>query len=234
MPRCREVRGCIVSALGHANRLREVAAMIRRDDPDAGYDCDKAAAELERLHALSNTPHTHDFIEAVQLEMPHQRERWGAEHDAGKRPEDWITLAVYLIGKASKAHFDRDAEKLKHHVITTAAALGNWFLNMTGEDTRMRPGIADETAAPRFQSFNVPVICPECGWEVSAGSHGSDCSQRRSVSETAETNAPRVECKCDRCGRESFEARMIGVLCGEASYNHVCYGRMRAAPSEEA
>lgn len=101
----------------------------------------------EQLNALINTPQTHEFIEAVRLEMVHQRARWGVEHDAGKRTEDWITLAVYLLGKASKAHFDQDDEKLKHHVITTGAALGNWFLALTGESNTMRPGVAPKEQA---------------------------------------------------------------------------------------
>jgi hypothetical protein len=101
--------------------------------------------EIGRLNALINTPHTHDFIEAVRLEMPHQRERWGSSHDAGKTNADWIALAVYLLGKATRAHYDGDNEKLKHHVVTSAAALGNWFLALTGEDTRMRPGVGTTT-----------------------------------------------------------------------------------------
>jgi hypothetical protein len=140
----------MANAIGHAQRLESVAVMLRTSkdwmDTDAAIELEAASKELRRLHGLINTPHTHDFIEAVQLEMPHQRERWGAEHDAGKRPEDWVALCVYLLGKATKAHFDSDAEKLKHHVITTAAALGNWFLNMTGEDTRMRPGKGESDA----------------------------------------------------------------------------------------
>jgi hypothetical protein len=97
--------------------------------------------EIDRLNGLINTPHTHDFIESVRLEMPHQRERWGAEHDAGKTPADWFWLVGYLAGKALHALTTGNVEKAKHHVITTAAALGNWFLAITGEHTKMRPGI---------------------------------------------------------------------------------------------
>jgi hypothetical protein len=99
------------------------------------------AAEITRLNALINTPHTHEFIEAVRLEMPHQRERWGAEHDAGKTPADWLFLVGFLACKALHALTSGNVEKAKHHVITTAAALGNWYLAITGENTQMRPGI---------------------------------------------------------------------------------------------
>lgn len=97
--------------------------------------------EVQRLQALINTPHTHDFLEAVKYEMPHQRERWGAEHGAGKTALDWFWLIGYLAQKATYSFLAGDIEKAKHHVITTAAALGNWFLSITGESTAMRPGI---------------------------------------------------------------------------------------------
>lgn len=103
--------------------------------------CETLQAEVTRLRGLINTPHTHDFIEAVKLEMPHQRERWGTSHDAGKTPADWFWLVGYLAGKALHALVSGNIEKAKHHVITTAAALGNWFLAITGESTTMRPGI---------------------------------------------------------------------------------------------
>ncbi|HEY1814853.1 MAG TPA: hypothetical protein VGG74_21045 [Kofleriaceae bacterium] len=99
------------------------------------------AAEVLRLTHELNTPQTANFIDAVRVEAAHQRERWGADHDAGKRPEDWITLYTYLLGKAAKAHFDGDRAKLLHHIITVAAVALNWHANATGEDMRMRPGV---------------------------------------------------------------------------------------------
>ncbi len=97
--------------------------------------------ELNRLRQLIDSPQTTDFFESVRLEAAYQVERWGAEHDAGKRSEDWVTLVVYLLGKASKAHFDGDSGKLTHHVITLAAVALNWHRNITGEVTSMRPGV---------------------------------------------------------------------------------------------
>jgi hypothetical protein len=96
--------------------------------------------EVDRLRALINTPHTHDFIEAVRLEMPHQRERWGTEHDAGKDDTDWAFLVGFLLGKAAQARKSNNIEKAKHHAITAGAACGNYFLQVTGESTCMRPG----------------------------------------------------------------------------------------------
>src|SRR5690606_38188647 len=110
-------------------------------DLDSAQKLARLQAEVDRLTALINTPGTDDFLENVRNEAAHQIERWGVEHDAGKRPEDWITLVVYLLGKASKAHFDGDRDKLLHHVITVAAVCLNWHRNVTGENTAMRPGV---------------------------------------------------------------------------------------------
>ena len=102
---------------------------------------DEILAELLRLQSEIDTPHTEDFLESVKLEMAHQRERWGTSHDAGKTDPDWFWLIGYLAGKALKSLNDKDIEKGKHHLITSAAALGNWFFAVTGQDNRMRPGI---------------------------------------------------------------------------------------------
>lgn len=132
---------------GASNRVEEIRATIddmRRSGLRGIVPQDEALyllSEIDRLTGLINTPHTHDFIEAVRLEMPHQRVRWGAEHDAGKTPADWFWLVGYLAGKALHAIVSGNREKAKHHVITTAATLGNWFLAITGESTSMRPGI---------------------------------------------------------------------------------------------
>lgn len=101
---------------------------------------------VKRMHAAVNTPQISDFTTAVTLEAAHQRERWGIAHDAGKRPEDWFTLVAYLQGKAVKAHFTGDRDKLLHHIISTAAALANQHAAMTGGDNHMRPGVGPEVA----------------------------------------------------------------------------------------
>ena len=98
-------------------------------------------SEIKRLNSLINSPQTDSFLEAVRIESAHQVERWGSEHDGGKRPEDWIALVTYLLGKAAKAHFDNDHSKLVHHIITIAAVCNNRHSNATGTNTKMRPGI---------------------------------------------------------------------------------------------
>lgn len=101
-------------------------------------------ARVAELEAAINTPRTDEFFAAVRNEAAHQIERWGVEHDAGKRAEDWLTLYHYLLGKAAKAHFENNRQKLLHHVITVAAVALNWHRNLTGEHTAMRPGVAHE------------------------------------------------------------------------------------------
>jgi hypothetical protein len=98
-------------------------------------------AEIERLNGLLNSPEIEDFVKGVMLEAPHQRERWGTEHDAGKAPLDWFWLIGYLAQKAATAQIAGDLVKAKHHTISTAAALANWHAAIIGADTSMRPGI---------------------------------------------------------------------------------------------
>lgn len=109
--------------------------------PEREDERDEIARKAEAYDAIS-TPKVADFLSAVENEALHQRDRWGVDHDAGKRNEDWIALLTYLIGKATKSHYDGDADKLLHHVITTAAVCLNWHAALTGVHTRMRPGIA--------------------------------------------------------------------------------------------
>lgn len=101
--------------------------------------------EIERLHALLNTPEVDEFDKAIPLEAVHQIERWGNEHDAGKNPEEWFWLVGYLAGKALAAHKAGDERRAKHHTISTAAALRNWHAHIRSGQTTMRPGIEPPT-----------------------------------------------------------------------------------------
>jgi hypothetical protein len=101
---------------------------------------DQARLRVAELEALINNPHTASFLEAVRLEAAHQRERWAAQHDAGKTDADWFWLVGYLAGKAI-----HKPEKQLHHIITTAAACLNWHMARTvGND--MRPGTFQSTS----------------------------------------------------------------------------------------
>jgi hypothetical protein len=93
------------------------------------------------LEALINSPETADWMKGVPLEAAHQVERYGIDHDAGKTPFDWFWLIGYLAQKAASSAVTGDIEKAKHHTISTGAALLNWHRNLSGENTKMRPGI---------------------------------------------------------------------------------------------
>lgn len=138
------------------------AALVRHQWQEQAKQIETLKAEVARLTALLNTPEIKDFGKAVDLEAIHQRERWGTAHDAGKRPEDWIALVTYLLGKATKAHYDANHEKLLHHVITIAAACSNWHANASGTSTQMRPGVGVE-------------FCMDCANDVVAGIDHSTC-----------------------------------------------------------
>jgi hypothetical protein len=115
---------------------------------------DEALARIAELEAKINTPVTDDWFEGVRLEAVHQQERWGSDHDAGKTPLDWFWLIGYLAQKAAHSAIAGDADKAKHHTISTAAALRNWHRHIVGEDTSMRPGImppADYAECPSCQ-----------------------------------------------------------------------------------
>lgn len=128
-------------------RLRELAgngnhySHEERVINEAADRIEAQAAEITRLTALLNTPEVEDFAKGAVLEAAHQRERWGSEHDAGKQPLDWFWLIGYLAQKAATAQMAGDTEKALHHTISTAAALANWHLAISGRDTAMRPGI---------------------------------------------------------------------------------------------
>ncbi|WP_322037920.1 hypothetical protein [Burkholderia cenocepacia] len=95
--------------------------------PVTAAECDQSTsalqAEIDRLNAIINTPHTDNFLQAVSIEAEHQRQRW---NDSNKAPADWFWLVGYLAGKALAAVLSGDHVKAKHHMVTTAAALANW------------------------------------------------------------------------------------------------------------
>lgn len=96
---------------------------------------DTQKAEVARLNALINTPETTDFIEGVKREAVHQRERWGAPHDREKSAEHWYWLVGYLAGKALRAAITGNADKARHHTISSAAALLHWHAAISQDET---------------------------------------------------------------------------------------------------
>ena len=100
-------------------------------------------AQNERMRKALNTPELHDFSAGVVSEAQHQRERWGADSDAGKTPADWFWLVGYLAGKALTAANSGNTDKALHHCISTAAALANWHAALSGIHSGMRPGIEE-------------------------------------------------------------------------------------------
>lgn len=109
-------------------------------------EVDALKDRIAELEAKINTPTTGDWFDGVRLEAAHQIERWGTEHDSGKTAWDWFWLIGYLAQKAAAAAITGDAEKAKHHTISTAAALLNWHRQIAGETNAMRPGILPPTA----------------------------------------------------------------------------------------
>jgi hypothetical protein len=111
----------------------------RHTERDAGnelLDRIEPLAEKAAKYDAINTPEIHNFMVAIEREALHQRERWNAEHDAGKTDQDWFWLIGYLAGKAL-----HKPEKRLHHIITTAAACLNWHAHALGVHKGMRPGI---------------------------------------------------------------------------------------------
>jgi hypothetical protein len=120
--------------------LRDIrVAMGDTPEPELPDAARRLRADSDRWHAIA-TPEVHDFVQAVEREALHQRQRWSTEHDGGKQPEDWLWLVAYLATKAVMSHRYSDREKYLHHIVTTAAACCNWHANASGVHRAMRAG----------------------------------------------------------------------------------------------
>ena len=170
--------------------------------------------EIERLRAeIINSPETADFMAGVPIEAAHQRERWGADHDAGKSPFDWFWLIGYLSQKAADAAVRGDTEKARHHTISTGAALANWHAHLAGTDTRMRPGIDSARAAiserpvPAETDRSSPAANPNADGvgEVAAQDAG-EVKRLRLIARSIKT---RMATACDwtRAGKDHVKVR---------------------------
>ncbi|MEQ8829533.1 MAG: hypothetical protein RLW87_06970 [Alphaproteobacteria bacterium] len=90
----------------------------------------------QEIRDLIERPQIRDFISSAVAEAAHQRARWGEPHDADKQSEDWFWTVGYLAGKSLAAQRAGDAEKAKHHLISTTAVLAHWHEAMsTGSDS---------------------------------------------------------------------------------------------------
>ena len=86
------------------------------------------------IREVVDTPPVDEFLDAVKVEAAHQIEVWDEPHDRQKRTADWYWLIGYLAGKA--LHFP---EKRRHHIVSSAAALYNWFKAETSRPTYSKP-----------------------------------------------------------------------------------------------
>lgn len=131
------VRESLVKQLVEADEERE---QLRAEN-------DQLAAEVARLNAEINTPHTVDFLESVRLEAAHQVQRWGAPHDRQKSAEHWFWLVGYLAGKALRAALTGDRTKALHHCISSAAALLHWHTAISRDESGCGQGKDADLAA---------------------------------------------------------------------------------------
>lgn len=112
-------------SLTHAHTLALALARELDRDP-VMVELDVLRARVVELEKLISSPETEDFTRGVAIEVAHQADRWGPRHDVDKSPGDWFWLIGYLAQKAMVAQLAGDAEKAKHHCITSAAALSIW------------------------------------------------------------------------------------------------------------
>jgi len=95
------------------------------------------------LAAAVNEPVTRSFIDGVMIEAPHQRQRWGDQHDAEKNTLDWYWTLGYLAQKAVWAELAGNTDKALHHTITAAALLANWHARLLA----IQPAPSEEPGA---------------------------------------------------------------------------------------
>ena len=115
-------------------KLEEALAEIERLKIESVKWADRANENMIRAQTAEerlNMPETADFVQGVMIEAPHQVERWGEDHDRDKEPQDWFWTLGYLGGKVLAALKVGDAEKAKHHCISSAALMANWHAHIS-------------------------------------------------------------------------------------------------------
>jgi len=126
------------------------AADFRKSNLSEG-EVEDLRSEIKRLQDLIGRPHIGAWTDEVIVEAAHQRDRWGAQHDHGKQPEDWFWVIGYLAGKALAAHKAGDLDKARHHTVSTAAVLAHWAAAISGDENVFRPGLGIEKVAALSQ-----------------------------------------------------------------------------------
>lgn len=120
-----------------AEMIGAAIQIIEQHVPRTADDLEYLRARVAQLEALINTPQTDDWLEAVKLEAAHQIERWGVDHDKGKKPEDYFWLIGYLSSKALVAANAPQNSRYRH--IKTG---GTYELLSAGEDEHQRVMVA--------------------------------------------------------------------------------------------
>lgn len=111
-------------------------------------EVEELRSENARLRDLIGRPYIGAWSDEIVVEAAHQRERFGADHDHGKNPEDWFWLIGYLAGKCLAACKAGDATKARHHTVSTGAVLAHWAAAIDGNEDVFRPGLGvDKIAA---------------------------------------------------------------------------------------
>lgn len=127
---------CIAEFRAHISAIEADNRELQSSQAKTAAACGSYRRRIRELEGFLDTPHTGEFFESVRREAGHQSKRWGTEHDQGKEPTDWLWLIGHLVGKAVNL-----PQKRKHHIISSAAVLLNWYRHETGDSSAFQPGI---------------------------------------------------------------------------------------------
>lgn len=92
------------------------------------------ATEVGRLFAIINTPESDDFLKGVSIEAEFQRQKHGEhEGDVADYHQNFYWVAAHLLGKALWSLVRGNADKGRHHLVTSAALIFNWHNAISGK-----------------------------------------------------------------------------------------------------
>lgn len=110
-------------------------------------------AEIARLKAIIHQPCSSEFLRGASIEAEYQRDLHGVDTtDARFDWIQWYWVCGYLLGKALAAckSGEDNGEKAKHHLITTAGLLNNWYNVLTGQPAASVHSNAGKPVADRL------------------------------------------------------------------------------------